>query len=306
MVFVPAVVGAVGCRSLSTSVLADALSGSGSLYAQDEDPELVAEAVPFALKAMEGILAEQPDHPALLTALTSGFTQYAYAFVSEEADRIDDADYARAEQLRERAKRLLLRARSYGLRGLDVRHEGMAARLTTGRNVERAVARLEKEDVAHVYWTAAAWGLYISASGLVPEAVAELPSVRLLVDRGLVLDPAYDDGAFHELMVSFETAVPGGSLERAEAHHRAAVQMSGGRRAGTFVAYAERICVQRQDRACFDAALERALAIDVDAHPADRLANVIMQRRARRLKATAADLFVAEDAAPAPVARTSH
>lgn len=296
--------GTTGCASLVTSSLADALSGSGALYAQDDDPELIADAIPFALKTMEGVLVEEPDHVPLLTALCAGFTQYAYAFVSEEADRVEEADYARSEQLRDRAKRLFLRARDFGKRGLEVRHEGFGTELKDRKDV--AFARLEKEDVALVYWTAASWALYIAGSGLDPDVVAELPTVRALVERALVLDATFGDGALHELVVSLETAVPGGSLDRAETHYRSAVEMSGGRRAGTFVAYAERICVRRQDRACFDAALKRALSIDVNAYPQDRLANVIMQRRARRLKSEAEDLFVVNDDDASPsVARVT-
>jgi hypothetical protein len=58
------------------------------------------------------------------------------------------------------------------------------------------------------------------------------------------------------------------------------------------VSYAESVCVKTQNGPKFLAAINEALAIDVDAHVDDRLANVIMQRRARRLLASAEDLFV--------------
>ena len=38
----------------------DALAGTGSTFASDDDPELVGEAVPFGLKTMESLLAESP------------------------------------------------------------------------------------------------------------------------------------------------------------------------------------------------------------------------------------------------------
>jgi predicted anti-sigma-YlaC factor YlaD len=50
--------------------------------------------------------------------------------------------------------------------------------------------------------------------------------------------------------------------------------------------------VQRQDAAQFTSLLERALAIDPDTKPEWRLANLIMQQRARWLLSRADELFL--------------
>ena len=109
--------------------LGDSLSGSGSVYASDDDPELIREAIPFSLKLMETVLAERPEHHDLLVAASRSFTQYAYAFVQEDADEIEDRNVAEAYRLRERARKLYRRARDYGLRGLDVTHAGFSRNL---------------------------------------------------------------------------------------------------------------------------------------------------------------------------------
>ena len=44
-------------------------------------------AVPFSLKLIESLLAESPRHHGLLFAAWSDFTQYAYAFVNQDAGR---------------------------------------------------------------------------------------------------------------------------------------------------------------------------------------------------------------------------
>ena len=72
--------------------LGDALSGVGTVFSSDEDTELVGDALPFSLKLMESVLAETPRHEALLGALASGFTQYAYGYVQLDADEIEDED----------------------------------------------------------------------------------------------------------------------------------------------------------------------------------------------------------------------
>src|SRR5690242_19712396 len=115
-----------GCsiRRYALNKAADALAQSGTTFASDDDPELIKAAAPFSLKLMESLLAENPRHPGLLDAAASGFTQYAYAFVQQDADEAEPGDLAAAEALRARARRLYLRAQRYGLRGLEVKHPG--------------------------------------------------------------------------------------------------------------------------------------------------------------------------------------
>ena len=89
-----ALLAASGCsiRHFAVNQLGDALAGGGGTFASDNDPELVKAAVPFSLKLMESLINESPKHPKLLLAASSGFTQYAYAFVQEEADELEDTD----------------------------------------------------------------------------------------------------------------------------------------------------------------------------------------------------------------------
>ena len=71
-----------GCsiKKMAINSLGNALAEAGDTYGADEDPELVAAAIPFGLKTIESLLAEAPRHEGLLYAAVSGFTQYAYAF----------------------------------------------------------------------------------------------------------------------------------------------------------------------------------------------------------------------------------
>ena len=85
---------------------------------------------------------------------------------------------------------------------------------------------------------------------------------------------------------------PGNPAARARAHFDRTVALSKGQLASPFVSLAEAVSVQNQDRAEFEALLTRALAIDPDARPEWRLQNLVVQRRARWLLATAGDLFI--------------
>ena len=281
-----------GCvRSLATSALADALSSGGSLGA-DDDPELVRDAAPFGLKTMESLLAEQPHHLGLLTALASGFAQYGYAFVQQDADAAELAGRnAEATAKRTRAKKLFLRARGYGLRGLEERVPGISERLRGMKDLTEVCAALNKEDVPLVYWTAASWALAISNGKEDMALVAELPAPGALVTRAMELDETWSEGALHEFLVSYEAAKPGGTEAGAKQHLDRALELAKGRRLGVLVSWAEGPLVQAQKREEFTKVLSDVVAADVEGSGDDRLANVIAQRRAKLLLAHVEDLF---------------
>lgn len=286
---------AAGCsvRKVAIKKLGDALAEGGTTFASDDDPELVRGALPFSLKLMESLLAEAPDHKGLLFAASSGFTQYAYAFVQEDADEMETRDLTTAMEMRARAKRLYLRARNYGLRGLEMSHRGFEQSLRSNPLSAMTVAR--RAEVPLLYWTAASWGSAIALSKDDPGMVAEQPIVEALIDRALQLDEAYGEGAVHSFLITYEMSrqgAPGDRAERSRRHFERAMQLSGGFQAGPLVALAEAVSLSRQDRREFQSLLERALSIDSNAKPGFRLVNLVMQRRARWLLSRIDELFL--------------
>lgn len=293
-----AVVGSLltaGCslNRFAVNKLGNALAESGTTFASDDDPELVAGAIPFSLKLMESLLASAPNHRGLLLATASGFTQYSYAFVQQEAERLEDQDVARATAERTRARQLYLRARDYGLRGLATRHPRFGERLRADPLGAARAATVT--DVPLLYWTAASWGAAISLSKDNPETVADQVLVEALIDRALELDERFDAGAIHGFLISYELVrqgAHGDPNERARAHFERAVSLTGGQLASPYVSLAEGVSLSRQDRREFESLLRQALAVDPDARPEWRLANLIVQRRARWLLSRADELFL--------------
>jgi predicted anti-sigma-YlaC factor YlaD len=296
-IFVLAAALSPGCsvRKVAVNALAGALAAGGDTYATDDDPELVAAAVPFGLKTIEALLVETPKHDGLLLAAASGFTQYAFAFVQSEADLLEEKDLARASALRARARKLYPRALRYGLRGLEVRHPGFEAGLRDDALREKTLAGTTKADVPLLYWTGAAWGAAISLSKENAELTADQGLAEALERRALSLDEAFGQGAIHDFFISFEGGRPpaaGGSVERARKHLDRAVALSGGKRAAPYVSFAETVSVGAQNRAEFEELLKKALAVDPDAVPELRLANTVSLRRAAWLLARADELFL--------------
>jgi predicted anti-sigma-YlaC factor YlaD len=294
LILVLVILSTSGCsiKKMAVNKVGDALAGGGTTFASDDDPELVKAAVPFSLKLMESLLAESPKHRALLFAASSGFTQYSYAFVQEDAEELEGKDVTASLEMRQRARRLYVRARDYGLRGLDAAHPGFSQALRA--DAKTAVKVLKKKNVPQTYWTAASWAAAIVVIKNSPELIADLPIVEALIDRALELDEAYDHGAIHSFLISYEMSRPNATGDRASsarAHFERAVQLSDGKQAGPYVSLAESVSVEQQNRKEFESLLHQALAVDPNARPEWRLANLIMQRRARWLLTQEDDLI---------------
>ena len=287
----------IGCsvRRYALNQAANAVAASGSTFASDDDPELVKAAAPFSLKLMESLLAESPRHPGLLAATASGFTQYGYAFVQQEADEVEPRDFAAAEVMRARARQLYLRALRYGLRGLEVKHPGFDKALLA--DPKAAVRITTKADVPLLYWTAAAWASAISLSKDNPERIGQIPAMEALIDRALQLDESYGHGSIHTFLISYEMSRAGGAGDpsaRARKHFERAMVLAEGADASPLVALAEAVAIKKQDVKEFESLLNQALAINPDANPDKRLLNTVMQRRARWLLSRKAELFLIE------------
>jgi hypothetical protein len=282
-------------KSYALRQVADALSSTGQSNAisRDDDPELVREAVPFALKTMESLADRLPDHLALRVALARGFTQYGYAFVQQDADESPDPD--RAKVLHDRAGRLYLRARAYGMQGLKLSRGVTEDDLRAREQVRsQALAKMTRDDVPLLYWTTAAWAAAISQRKTDLELVGDVPAVAAMLDRALALNEAYDLGALHEFAIAFDPARPEGTtLEKQRAHFERARELQKGKKISALVTYAEAVAGPAQDRRQFEALLKEALRFDVDQPQAreERLENIIAQRRAQFLLTHESDIL---------------
>jgi predicted anti-sigma-YlaC factor YlaD len=272
-----------GCSFISrkaTSVVADSMASGGTNLTSDNDPELVRAAAPFGLKTFEALLETLPRHVPLLRATCSGFTSFAYGFLAGDADAVRYTDRAAAKAIDERTLKMYLRAHGYCDRALEARFKGVTDALL--KAPDTALVKAKKEDVELLYWSAASWGLAMSME---PDTLAiDFPAVRALTERGLALDPAWWNGALHELMIVLESQeLLGGSHDRARAHFDKAIALQKGLLPGPYISLAMGVAVATQDRAEFERLMNAALAVDPEAVPTERLTTMLLQRRARSL-----------------------
>lgn len=271
-------------RYLIVQSVADELANQGQNV--EEDFGLAREASAFYLKLSESLLRETPGNLKLAESVAAGLSQYAFAFVAFEAEKLAGNDANAAFRLNERAKRLYLRAHRHAMLALELSSPGFAAKLAQP-NAGQWPA-LSKNQLGLAYWATASWGGYISLSKDVPDTVADLPLAYRLAGLAWKLDPHYDNGGLASLMGSFEAAVPGGSIPRAAEYFDSAIAISGGKSAGPFVAKAESVAQAQGQREAFELLLRKA----IEASDLRRdLANEVMRERAQWLLKNADDLF---------------
>jgi len=283
-----------GCsiKKIAINMVGNALADSGSTFASDDDPELVAAAVPFGLKTIESLLAQSPNHKGLLLAACSGFTQYAYAFVQQPADYVEAQDLARATELRARAKKLYLRAVDYGMRGLEAEFAGFRDQLR--KNPDAALAKTTRKQVPLIYYTAGAWAAAFALDITDSELSVNQTLIEKMMARALALDEGWELGTLHDFFISWEAghASTGGSIEKAREHYFRARELSAGKRVSPLVSFAESVLVSQQKKKEFETLLTEALQFDIaKAPPEQKLANVIGQRRAKWLLSRIDELF---------------
>jgi predicted anti-sigma-YlaC factor YlaD len=271
-------------KHLIVQGIANEIASQGQ--APEDDLVLAREASAFYLKLSESLLREVPENARLSESVATGFTQYAYAFVAFEAEKLETKDARAAQLLRERAARLYQRAQRHALAALERSTPGFRKALESNAPAEWPVIRPDQVGLA--YWAAASWGGFISLSKDSPDIVADLPLVFRLAQMAYTVEPGYGNGSLASLMGTLETARAGGNAAQALRYFDQAVALGADRSAGPRVAKAEGIAQPAGNRAEFESLLRQALAI-ATAHP--DLQNAVMRERAVWLLANADDLF---------------
>lgn len=284
-------------NKMAINAMSDALGGSGSsdVFTADSDPRLVGDAIPFAIKMYETLLSQNPNHQGLLLTTGSLFIMYANAFVQGEAEMLDSVDkYEERQEGLSRAKKLYLRGTDMLYSALDNKYPGFSGASVRDGTLEASLARFKKEDVPLLYWTVAGTLAAYSIDVFDFELGSKIPKLTAMIAKAYELDPDFNRAAIDEFYILFYASLPeilGGSMARAEVHFQRALEKTRGLSAGPYVSYAQAVCVPAQDYDAFKTNLEKALAVDPDGDPSNRLVNILSQRKARYLLDRAYNFF---------------
>jgi hypothetical protein len=144
-------------NKLALKSVSDALTAPGStgVFTGDSDPQLVGDALPFAIKLYETLLSSSPDHQGLILTTGSLFVMYANAFVQGPAEMEGSERSAERAAGKIRAKKLYLRGAALLYGGLEKKYPGFSEAFRAG-TLDSFLKKMKKEDVPCLYWGGAA------------------------------------------------------------------------------------------------------------------------------------------------------
>ncbi|MCL2264473.1 MAG: TRAP transporter TatT component family protein [Treponema sp.] len=269
-------------------MISDALTGEASsdVFTGDSDPELVGDAIPFAIKIYETLLSQNPNHQGLMLMTGSLFIMYANAFVQGPAEMLPYSDWQARENGLLRAKALYLRGYEILYDALDKKYSGFRKAAGNEETLKKYLSRFKKADVGTIYW-AVAGGMSAYSIDLLDFNLSRcIPQWKAMIQRAYELDPNYNGAALDEFFIIFYAALPevmGGDIKRAEYHFNKTMEKTKGQSAGAYVSYAQSVFVPAQDYDGYVDYLNKALAVNPDDDVSTRLVNIIAQRKARWL-----------------------
>jgi len=267
---------------------------SSTVFSGDNDPELVGDALPFAIKLYESLMAASPGHLGLKLKTGSLYIMYANAFLQTPALLLPESDFKMQEFNYQRAKNLYLRGRDILLAALEQKYPGFKINLQK-KLFAQALKTTSRKDVPLLYWAGAGW---LGAYAIDPfdmDLGMTLPAAAALMNRVLELEENYAGGAIHEFYILYYGSLPeymGGSLRKAREQFDKAVAISAGKSSTPYIALATTVSVKEQNLDEYQALLKQALAVDPDADPENRLLNILNRRKALWLTEHADDFFL--------------
>lgn len=266
----------------------EAMFASGDVDASRRD-------IPSSLSQLRFLADLAPDHAPVNVALAQALGGHALGFL----DPVLTPGFDPPPDQLAAARQAFREGRTYGARAL--RHlEGFSAGLDGDLEVFRAaVERAGLAEVPALFWTAYNWGQLALLSFDDIELSAEFEKAELMMRRVEALAPGFfHGGAQAFLMVRYASrpTLLGGDPAAARLAWQQAREASGGRFLMTDVLFAQYGCVQVQDAVLYKSILEQVMATPADVLPAERLANLLAQRRAKVLLERMSDAFDLEEA----------
>jgi uncharacterized protein YceK len=267
-----------GCSTVVSNVSAGMADSLSVAILNQDDPELVREALPAYLLLLDSMVDSDPDNVGTLSAAAQLYAAYGAAL-------IDDP---------ERAKILTRRARLYGSRALCAA-DSDACQLE-GRDFDsylKAIQSVNKQDVEALYSYSLSSLAWIRANSDDYKALADLPKIEAALGHVMTLEPgdlASSTCMYLGILNTLRPAALGGDPEAGQKWFEQAIALSDGKDLSIKVEYARGYARLVYERELHDRLLNEVIAADFQ-QPDLTLFNLLAQEQAAALLASADDYF---------------
>lgn len=242
------------------------------------DSLILKEGIPSNIILLEGLLGFSPDNRDLLALTAQAYCSYALGF-------IEDTDP-------ERAKKLYLRGRDFGLRALKV-NKKFRKIVNKEKDFKKAAAVLDEEYIPDLFWTGFCWASWLNLSKKDPVALYDISNIVALMERVKDLDGKYFNGGPHLFFAMYYSGlpVPMGGPEKAQAEFDKVFEITGGKFLMAKAFYARFYATIIKDEELFDKTIEEILNTPSDIDPNLAVMNEIAKTKARHFRNQRMDFF---------------
>jgi hypothetical protein len=258
-----------------SSNLADNLS---TAILNQDDPELVREALPAYLLLLDSLNGPDTDSVGTLSAAAQLYAAYGAALVEDP----------------ERAKILTRRARNYGERALCAA-EQLACNLD-GMDFAaytQAIQSVNEDDVEALYSYSLSSLAWIRSNSSDYKALAELPKIELALEHVMTLEPgdlAASTSMYLGILNTLRPAALGGDPDAGREWFLRGIELSDGKDLSIKVEYARGYARLLYERELHDQLLNEVLATEVE-QPDLTLFNLLAREQAELLLASGDEYF---------------
>jgi len=267
-----------GCSVFISSATTKMTDNLSRAILNNNDLATVEAGGPAYLLMVDSLLHDDPDNASLLRAAATIYTAYTDVFVKDSS----------------RAQKLATKALNYALHAVCVsRSDACALRQESFQEFENDLGAFTAKDVPVLFTLGAAWATWIQAHRKDWNAVAEISRVESIMQRIVVLEEFYQDGAAHLYLGVLSSFIPpalGGKPETGRRHFERALEISKNENLVVKVMYARHYARLMFDRTLHDRLLNEVLEADPDV-PGYALVNTLAQEQAKELLSTADDYF---------------
>ncbi len=267
---------------------------------QEPDYEMARQAIPGALKTVEGFWIVDPSNERLIKILTEGYCQYGTAFVEDDWEVAKfKKDLDAIEYHNTRSTHIFTRCLNFALKTLGARWQKELFAETDV--VNKLIAETGHGKRFALLFAGLSLGSLVNHNLTRVEMIAYLSTVEAILNRVVELDTKHGPPAnkAHAAMPyialgmlhSARAKSMGGDSDKAKAMFEKALAVTDNKMllARTLMAY--RVGLQTNDRKFFHDQLKIVIETAPSVWPEQRLANEVAHRKARRYLSKEKDIF---------------
>ena len=238
---------------------------------EESDLQLAEDSMPANISMLNGMIHLDPENIQLHIYAAQAYYGLSYGFN-------EDNDIKRAENF-------YLRGLKHGLIALDLIGLKDVKKMKIDE-FEKQLQKLDKDDVAAIFWTASNWAKWIDLNRDDAASLIQLAKPTAMMQRVLELDDTFYYGSAHIYFGVFYGARPpmfGGDFSKAKKHFDRAREITDNKLLVADLLLAQYLSRQMFDRNDFHQRLTKIVDAPEDLYPELTLINQIAKRKARLL-----------------------